>query len=846
MHCLVLSFQLLIRRLTKVFIVGVLLAGSFSTAHAQTNRVVILKVDGLPYDSIDRFVRERDPATGKSRLPWFDHVFYTNGTRMTNFYVRGMSLSGPSWSIINTGQHLQIKGNVEFDRNTLHTYDYLNFLPFLFKQVGRGNVDMPGTEVLDWLQIPLLVDAYDNYQRSSSLELYARGASWAPVQRAGEAKFKRNPIDLATEFVTGLELRNAVFSQFERELESNLSNPRVRYLDLMTLSFDHTAHHNNDRESHLEAVQEIDAIIGRVWTAIQASPLASETALIVVSDHGFNTDERVISQGFNLVKLLGSAGGGGHHVMTKRRLMLEYSLKGINPFVPPLTTKSPDSYYLKNDSAEYPTALLDFDGNERAGVHLRNSNLNKIHILLQQLQRNDLSPGVRKAATDAFFAAIDRDRSFWQQELEGLDQELKALERAAAKQSELCAAQPKKFSQEEKELGRDDNARRICIRAKQIPEFQRKYGAYVATMRSLLALKPGTLDPQKLKIPDVIPTGSMGRKNSVYDLQNYVVGLAHDGLVLTPEGTVDDHRSFARVDYLNLLHEQKVRNNVQPLVSNRPIDFVVTRIPREAIAPALADDLKPDDDVAWLYGGRDRQALILPRGEGAGELQLRYLPIANLTETANGSISFERSDWKPGWPLQIFEDARLDIPASTDRATWLDEWHPEIEWLHALHKTQYSNGLIGLHEQFTPFTSPGTDANAPNLTADEKLLRSFHRRQRQLVECDFMVFANDHWNFDVRGFNPGGNHGSLLRISTHSTLLFAGGERTGIPRGFAVTEPYDSLSVMPTILALTGNLESDNRPVEALVKRGFTKFPGRVISEIAGRNYASASGGAKQ
>ena len=119
-------------------------------------------------------------------------------------------------------------------------------------------------------------------------------------------------------------------------------------------------------------------------------------------------------------------------------------------------------------------------------------------------------------------------------------------------------------------------------------------------------------------------------------------------------------------------------------------------------------------------------------------------------------------------------------------------------------------------------------------------MRAFHRRQRRLVECDLMVFANNHWNFDVRGFNPGGNHGSLFRISTHSTLLFAGGERTGIPRGLAVTEPYDSLSVVPTILALTGNLESDNRPSDALVKRGFVRFPGRVISEVTGRNFTNA------
>ncbi len=50
-----------------------------------------------------------------------------------------------------------------------------------------------------------------------------------------------------------------------------------------------------------------------------------------------------------------------------------------------------------------------------------------------------------------------------------------------------------------------------------------------------------------------------------------------------------------------------------------------------------------------------------------------------------------------------------------------------------------------------------------------------------LVENDLLILANDHWNFDVRGFNPGGNHGSFFRISTHSTLMLAGGEQHAHP-----------------------------------------------------------------
>jgi hypothetical protein len=155
-----------------------------------------------------------------------------------------------------------------------------------------------------------------------------------------------------------------------------------------------------------------------------------------------------------------------------------------------------------------------------------------------------------------------------------------------------------------------------------------------------------------------------------------------------------------------------------------------------------------------------------------------------------------------------------------------------VEWLRATHLTDYSNAVVGLHEQLARHTVEGTDDAAPGLSEDERLIRRFRGRQRVLVESDLLILANDHWNFDVRGFNPGGNHGSFFRVSTHSTLMLAGGERTGVPRGLAVAEPYDSLSLMPTLLALTGQVEDGTRPVPVLWRRGFRPFPGRVVKEL--------------
>ncbi|MCA1815940.1 MAG: hypothetical protein LC746_05950, partial [Acidobacteria bacterium] len=228
----------------RVAAIFLLLAAWSASANAQAKRVVVVKVDGLPQDQIDAFVGERDPRTGRSLLPWFEHIFYENGTRVQNFYVRGMSLSGPSWSLLDTGQHLQIKGNVEFDRLTLHSYDYLNFIPFWLGSAGRVRVDMPGVELLDELGIPLLADNYPYEDRFISFQLYERGARWTTLERGLKKYFGRAPRDLFDEWVMGLEGRDIIMGQEERELAEKLNDPRVRYLDYYSTDFDHAAHHN--------------------------------------------------------------------------------------------------------------------------------------------------------------------------------------------------------------------------------------------------------------------------------------------------------------------------------------------------------------------------------------------------------------------------------------------------------------------------------------------------------------------------------------------------------------------------------------------------------------------------
>jgi hypothetical protein len=822
------------RRLAPAFIACACLLLAAQGSFAQARRLVVVKVDGLSQDVIDRFVGERDPRTGKSLLPWFEHVFYERGTRLANFYVRGVSLSGPSWSLLDSGQHLQIKGNVEFDRLTLHSYDYLNFIPFWLGTAGKVRVDMPGAELLDELGIPLLVDSYPYDERHVSFQLYQRGTRWTTLERGLKNRFlTRTPRELFDEWLVEFEGRNIVMDQLEREVLEKLKDPRIRYLDFYTTEFDHAAHHNRDRETQLVAMQELDRIVGRLWTAIEATPQAGETALVLVSDHGTNSDERVYSQGFNLVKLLASRAGGGHHVITKRRLMSDYALKGIYPLVPLITTTTEDSYYLKGQSTAYPTALLDFDGNERASVHLRNSELNVLHILLEELRGKKLSPALARAAADAFFQTIEAHRADWQKLHANLLEELGALRRLVEHERALVAAQPKEWTQADADAGRDQEARRVKARADSWATDERQYAEYARTLSNLLSLKRENFDPARLVVPDYIAKGAMGEQNTIGELRNYAVGVGANGLALAPDGSLDMQKSFARVNYFALLRDAQVRNNVQPGVDSRPVDFVAARVPAEALADDHGKDYRADEAV-WLYRGEDAQALLLARHGRDGELRLRYVPVANLRQEPGGAIRYERAAWRAELPLKMWEDAKLFVPGGERRADWLDGWHTDLEWLRALHLTTYSNGLVGLQEHFGRHTTPATETDVSGLSADEQLIRRFRRRQRLLVETDMLVLANNHWNFDVRGFNPGGNHGSFFRVSTHSTLMLAGGAATHIPRALVIREPYDSLSFVPTILALTNQLPPTQISPARFDERP-RPYPGRIIDELFDR-----------
>jgi len=737
---------------------------------AKVDRIVILKVDGLPDELVEKYVREPAGAgkEGRSRLPWFDQVFRKNGVWMANYYSRGLSLSAPSWSILDTGRHLVIRGNSEADRYTLRAYDYLNFFPFYLGYARNKRMDMPGVEVLDEQGVRLLIDRFPPDQRFQGFQLFQRGVSWVTLRNSLGRTFMGKPAkELFDEWQTGLALGSSIYTQTERELIANLNNPNIRYLDFFTGEYDHTAHLSNDPIAQFHTVEQIDALIGRIWTAIGKSPLPETTVLVLVSDHGMNTSEDVYSQGYNLVDWFNSSAGGAQHVLTNRHPSTEFKLKGLDPFVTEVITPSSESTYLAGQGSSYPTVMLDLDGNERASIGLRNNTLNTLQVLLDQILNKQFPKEARRALIQSFIDVRDGVRASWLKDLDELGKELNALdERIAQEQAGLPSKKPL-----------DKDAKRSVRRIENWREESRGYGEYRTIVGRLLAVNSAELDAGKVKMEDLIPKKSLGPSNSKADIEHYVVGPAAGGLVLDDRGRLDLERSLRRVNYLVSLGAIRVQNNTQAEVSNRPVDFIAMR--------------EGSDVVLW--SAPDKEVRVESRMDEAGKLSLRYVP---------------KKEFETGLPLELWEDPKLEIGPG-DRAEWLRDWHSEREWFRAVHATRYSNGIIDVVEALVPAPSKAVT-----------LLDQYRDHKERLRQIDMIVFARNHWNFNVRGLNPGGNHGAFFQPSTHAVMLFAGGGETGVPKGLREEEPYDSLSLVPTLLNLLGRAEASlpGPMIESVVK----------------------------
>ena len=264
--------------------------------------------------------------------------------------------------------------------------------------------------------------------------------------------------------------------------------------------------------------------------------------------------------------------------------------------------------------------------------------------------------------------------------------------------------------------------------------------------------------------------------------------------MLDANGDLDETQSFRHVNYFPLLVSQRVRNMPQRELSAQPVDFLAVRLPASTLPPFTMDGPPPEFAI-WLYADDEHQLLELVRNTSEVE-EIRLLPIQHLKQARDGKVTYEPWEWTDGLPFHLVEDGGLHLPQGAEASTWLSEWHSEDDWLRATYTCRYTNGVIGITEELMPMSDvmPKRESMAP-------LLQKLELRRRQLVQTDFHIFASDHWNFNARNFNPGGNHGSFLRQSTHSVWMMAG---AGLAPGIHYADPTDTLNFGSTVMRYAG------------------------------------------
>ena len=851
-------------RLAAVALCLALAAPGGASAAAPPVRLVVLKFDGLPPATVDRWVRERDPRTGRSVLPWIEQLFYAQGVRFESFYARGMSLSMTSWAILDSGRHGLVKGNWEVDRRTGEPADYLNYVNYYWEAALFRRVYPRGVEQLDAARIPLLSDAFQREERETSIQLLRRGTQFRRFLDIGLGPVKGPIGETIGDLMVGVDFERSYAETTRKSLLDAVRNPAIRYVDYYGPHFDHALHDDNDEEQIVRALRETDRIIGEAYSALVESGTADRTVFVVVSDHGATYDEQGrFSHGINLVPYLNRPEMGAHHVMTRRGPLANFSFEGsIFKPRPPLSTVSPsrDSIYLA-DRPDQVTCALDNDGNERVHVHLRSGDLNRFQMLHRALGRKGLDAARRAAVGRAAMAVVERNRAAWEAEAREVREELAALaalegpRRAELARCEQLDAHYRALEEHggappadriapyggASALNTSDRARDVSQRIAELRatlfqagQLSDEYGAYATRLERRASVR--TLEALAAT-PEAALFGAreLGANATFADLAAYPVGL--DEIVLTPEGDLDEARSFATVDYFAAFTGLRVRNTVHADFGTRPVEFVVARLPvdeaRRAAAEAglLAGDAAARVTSALLVHGGDRGQLVLfEQGGMPGDALLALVPVA-ATRAVAGRLAFEPAPWRAGLPLGLFEAPELGVPAA-DRAAWLSSFHPEREWLDATHLTSTGLAVPGLSEVFSlAYRDAFAHAMAADRTPEERLARRLELRRRDAMEADLFLHASPHWHFNVKDFNPGANHGSFARSSMHAVLWLLGGEATRVRRGpLVVTRAYDGLDFAPTMLEAAGVTRGGVLP-DALVRGGFRPFPGRIATE---------------
>ena len=124
---------------------------------------------------------------------------------------------------------------------------------------------MPGVELLDEYAVPLLIDRFPTGAVYQSAQLLQRDIRWSDTPGVLKRALSVGAVrDFLDEWQIGWSWQQSWDRENVELLVAGLKDPSIRYLELFSGEFDHVAHLTNDPVSQFQAIDTIDALVGRI------------------------------------------------------------------------------------------------------------------------------------------------------------------------------------------------------------------------------------------------------------------------------------------------------------------------------------------------------------------------------------------------------------------------------------------------------------------------------------------------------------------------------------------------------------------------------------------------------
>ncbi|MEE8585120.1 MAG: hypothetical protein V3T83_09750, partial [Acidobacteriota bacterium] len=640
-------------------------------------------------------------------LPNLRKHFFQDGVVFENMFAATLTLSAVAWGVVESGQPSVIKGHGTFSRDTCYLRSHLDGLRDTLDQLRLrapyGEMKTAALWNLDQVGVSLLSDAYDPlrvwqgphiYRRMANRELLLEaGKRWLKADGDGFGGILRGHL---SRLVTGIDY--TVFNQqmsgwmtARKILEKDLDGlERFDFISPLLTIMDHQQHVDPHPRNLIHWLVELDRLMGGVFRAVAESDRRDTTIVVLTSDHGSEIQPGKVGFSYPMTRHFRQPVFGGHTVKT---LLVDTAWKALSTPSPgidfPRIYESPHSPYGKKRNPEfgrkeYVTCYIDPFGNGRATVHLRNNDINQLHLILLELKRRQ--PEERFDRLRSLFQETFKRTRAW------LAPDLALMEDYQAGALDLAAnlkAKADKFSH--------DSAWRLNKEVKRL-------GPQIEALQRLLSIAFGegaggiNFDQtfsRPFKIPSFIPKQYLGRRNSVYQLSRYTIGL--DGDLNWIETTLDHKGRSVPMNYFDILANYKAANS--PVNGHRnPYDLIVTGLPLEETRRALKehgllDRFSELKSAVWMKSSARLNPV--KGGEAVAvwtkDNRMLYAPVRDFQQNADGTLQFDLAEERD--PLALLKGTGFRPPDGASGLDWMRKLHPDRDWLKAAFSTEYSTAV---------------------------------------------------------------------------------------------------------------------------------------------------------